>query len=131
MKRYFIKEAFLLQSFKPSPRLMQLGQYYATENEAEIEELERFAKDGSCEEVKSEKPKDLKPTKAPEKPAPPAGQPPAEDLTVVPGVGKKLQESLAGLGIVTVSDLKNRLSEEAVQEVLGSKAEKVAAYFAE
>jgi hypothetical protein len=117
MKRYFIKEAFLLQSFKPSPRLMQLGQYYATENEAEIEELERFAKDGSCEEVKSEKPKDLKPTKAPEKPAPPAGQPP--------------EESLAGLGIVTVSDLKNRLSEEAVQEVLGSKAEKVAAYFAE
>ena len=47
MKQYRIKEAFQLQSH-PQKLLLQIGQFYSTEVDEELKELERFAKDGSC-----------------------------------------------------------------------------------
>jgi len=139
--RYLIKEAFQLNSHQPSPLLLQRGQYYVTEDEAEVEELAVFAEDGSCEELELVKKEEVE-----EEPGEPEAEveeaaeedeeepeDPEEDITVVPGVGKKLKKELAGLEkpVTTISELKDRVGDEVVQEVLGGQYEKVVAYFAE
>lgn len=131
MKRYKIKEAFKLKS--ASNKLMRIGTYYATEDAAQIAELEKFRKDGSVEVIESlakEKPGmkvTTQPKKANEKPEAP--KTPDEDITVVPGVGKTLQQKLAELEITTVSQLKDRMNEEPVKELLGLHYEKAQKFF--
>lgn len=123
MRRFYVKEGFLLKSHKPNPRSMVIGEYYATEDDEQAQELLKFASQGSCEE-KVSKPKEEKP-KEPEAPADPA-----QDLTTVPGVGKKLLGKLTEAGITTVDQLKALIQDEAkAKELLGPSYEKLLKHF--
>ena len=152
MKQYRIKEAFQLQSH-PQKLLLQIGQFYTTEISEELKELERFAKDGSCEIVSaSDKPRGLrlaseqdgkvidgnkKNTQTDdEDDGSDAGDNnlnPEEDITVVPGIGNTLKQKLEGAGVTTVSALKEAMvsRSEEMEELLGNSFEKVQSYFAE
>ena len=151
MKQYRIKEAFQLQSH-PQKLLLQIGQFYTTEISEELKELERFAKDGSCEIVSaSDKPKGLrlaseqdgkvvdgnkKNTQANDDDDSDKGDDnlnPEEDITVVPGIGNTLKQKLEGAGVTTVSALKEAVADRAdeMKELLGNSFEKVQSYFAE
>lgn len=150
MKQYRIKEAFQLQSH-PQKLLLQIGQFYTTEIAEELKELERFAKDGSCEIVNaSDKPKGLrlaseqdgkvvdgnKKTGNEDDGSDAGGDDnhnPEEDITVVPGIGNTLKQKLEGVGVTTVSTLKEAMVSrtEEMEELLGNSFEKVQSYFAE
>ena len=149
MKQYRIKEAFQLQSH-PQKLLLQIGQFYSTEKEEELKELELFAKDGSCEIVNaSDKPKGLRLASeqdgkvvdgnketGDEDGGSDAGDDnhnPEEDITVVPGIGNTLKQKLEGVGVTTVSALKEAMvsRSEEMEELLGNSFEKVQSYFAE
>ena len=151
MKQYRIKEAFQLQSH-PQKLLLQIGQFYTTEIAEELKELERFAKDGSCEIVSaSDKPKGLrlaseqdgkvvdgnkKNTQTDDEDgdsdAGDDNHNPEEDITVVPGIGNTLKQKLEGVGVTTVSALKEAMvsRSEEMEELLGNSFEKVQSYFA-
>jgi len=106
---------------------MMIGEYYVTEDEAEIAELLQFASRGSCEEKVSLPPPDKAPVAAPEvvKEEPK----PEEDLAVVPGIGKRLLGKLTEAGITTQTQLKEGLKKEEVKALLGTHLEKIIAYF--
>lgn len=150
MKQYRIKEAFQLQSH-PQRVLLQPGQYYTTEIPEELKELEKFAQDGSCEVMNpNEKPRGLrlaseqdgkvvsgnkKNVNADDAGSDTEGdehQNPDEDITVVPGIGNTLKQKLEGVGITTVSALKEAVSDRAdeMKDLLGNQFEKVQTYFA-
>lgn len=153
MKQYRIKEAFQLQSH-PQKLLLQIGQFYSTKVDEELKELERFAKDGSCEIVNaSDKPKGLRlaseqdgkvvdgnkknlQTGDEDEGSDQGGDGnhnPEEDITVVPGIGNTLKQKLEGVGVTTVSALKEAMvsRSEEMEELLGNSFEKVQSYFAE
>ena len=152
MKQYRIKEAFQLQSH-PQKLLLQIGQFYSTEVDEELKELERFAKDGSCEIMSAnDKQRGLRlaseqdgkvvdgdkknPQTGDEDDGSNAGdgnQNPEEDITVVPGIGNTLKQKLEGVGVTTVSALKEAMvsRSEEMEELLGNSFEKVQSYFAE
>lgn len=124
-KRYHIKEAFALQS--AGGKLLLVGQYYATEDEKQQEELAKFVAAGSCVENLSVPAAGgvKQPEKEPEKEQ--------EDITIVPGVGKAAAEKLAEAGITTVEGLKEAAAkrEEELRELLGDKTfDKVSSFFA-
>ena|SRR3989338_1988696 len=152
MKQYRIKEAFQLQSH-PQKLLLQIGQFYSTEVDEELKELERFAKDGSCV-IMSAKDKQRGLRLASEQDgkvidgdkknlqtgdeddgsnAGDRNQNPEEDITVVPGIGNTLKQKLEGVGVTTVSALKEAMvsRSEEMEELLGNSFEKVQSYFAE
>lgn len=130
MKQFKIIESFQLQSH-PQKLLLQPNQFYSTESDAEIAELEQFALDGSCQEMGEEKSSDEQPesdtTDTSEEPM----IDPEEDITIVPGVGNALKQRLEEANITTVSQLRDAMStqEEAMQELLGNAFEKVQTYF--
>jgi len=150
MKQYHIKEAFQLQSH-PQKLLLQLGQFYSTDKEEELKELEQFAKDGSCEIVSANaKQKGLrlaseqegkvvdgdKKTGDEDGDSDEGGDDnhnPEEDITVVPGIGNTLKQKLEGVGVSTVTALKEAMVSrtEEMEELLGNSFEKVQSYFAE
>lgn len=139
MNRFLIKHAFNLKS--ANSRLLFPGQYVTPESKEQAEELTRFAKDGSCEELVSKpKTEDAKPS-APADPA--RGTPatgtsapvdPEQDLSSVPGVGKAALGKLAVKGITTVDQLKAFVADSAkeaeVKEIFGPQFKKVQAHFA-
>ena len=152
MKQYRIKEAFQLQSH-PQKLLLQIGQFYSTEVDEELKELERFAKDCSCV-IMSAKDKQRGLRLASEQDgkvidgdkknlqtgdeddgsnAGDRNQNPEEDITVVPGIGNTLKQKLEGVGVTTVSALKEAMvsRSEEMEELLGNSFEKVQSYFAE
>jgi len=133
MKRYLIKEAFILQS--AGSQLMRIGQYYATDDEQQLAELEKFEKDGSVENVA---PREADAEKEESKDPPSTGtqDPPAdptEDITIVPGIGEGSQKKLAALDpqVKTLTELKAALEREDVKKALGVNYEKAVKYFAE
>lgn len=117
MNSFKIIHAFFLQS---NQKLMAPSTIYAPTSDAEVTELREFATRGGCEEMLP-----MKKAKA-EKPAEPT-----DDITVVPGIGKKLMTALAELGITTKTGLKDKLEDAAVKEALGLNFEKIAKYFAD
>ena len=150
MKQYRIKEAFQLQSH-PQKLLLQLGQFYSTDKEEELKELERFAKDGSCEIMSaSDKQKGLRPTSEQDGKVVNGNKKnqqddddsdeegddnhnPEEDITVVPGIGNTLKQKLESAGVTTVSALKEAMVSrtDEMEELLGNSFEKVQSHFAE
>ena len=120
--RFIIKHAFNLKS--ANSRLLFPGQYVTPESAEQTEELKRFAKDGSCEELVS-KPKTEAKADVPADPA--------QDLSTVPGVGKTVLEKLAAKGIKTVEELKAYVADTAketeVKELFGTHLKKVQAHF--
>lgn len=150
MKQYRIKEAFQLQSH-PQKLLLQPGQYYSTESTEELKELDRFAKDGSCEIMSaSDRPKGLRLASEQDGKIVDGNkkstqnddgsdeqdddnQNPEEDITVVPGIGNTLKQKLESVGITTVTALKEAMESRAeeLKELLGNSFEKVRSHFAE
>lgn len=116
MAKFQMKHAFNLQS--AGGKLMQPGQYFSTEDEAQIAELREFAKDGSCKELVPE-------VKQEEKPAEKTVDA-QDDITLVKGIGKKLAEKLAEKGITTKSGLKAKMADPEVEQILGLQYEKIA-----
>lgn len=140
MKRFLIKQSFNFQ--KGKGKLMLQGMMYATEDPAEIAELESFAKQGSCEEIVG-KP-DAKAGAYPaehaantpkiagkdEKPAEGVSD---DDLSTVKGIGATAIEKLAEKGITTKSALAKALvdtdREDEMKEALGKQYSKVVSQF--
>lgn len=118
-----IKEAFTLKS--ANDKLMQPKRFYATDNEEQIKELEKFIEADSVEEVVSQ-PKKNEPKKSTSE-----GKP-DDDITLVKGVGAGLQKKLAALEqpVTTKTALAAALEREDVKEALGQNLNKVTEYFA-
>jgi predicted flap endonuclease-1-like 5' DNA nuclease len=128
--------------------LLQLGQFYSTDSAEELKELERFAKDGSCELITAaDKPKGLrlaseqdgkmvdgnKNSQGGDEGESGDNQNPEEDITVVPGIGNTLKQKLEAAGVTTVTQLKEAMESrtDEMEELLGNSFEKVRAHFAE
>jgi predicted flap endonuclease-1-like 5' DNA nuclease len=121
MNPFKIIHAFFLQS---AQKLMGPNTIYSPQKEAEVDELREFASRGSCEET-------VPLTKAEQKKVEKASpvMDPVDDITVVPGIGKKTLPLLAEVGITTKSGLKDKLEDAKVKEILGMNFEKIQAYF--
>lgn len=126
MRRFLIKHSFNLKS--ANFRLMLQGMRYATESQAEIDELVAFSGSGSCEEIVSKGE-----VKKVEKVKNDTETAPEEDLSTVKGLGASLLGKLAEKQILKKSDLSNAMldksREEEMKELLGSKYDKVLAQF--
>lgn len=134
MSRYYVKEAFLLQSHKPSPKLLNLGMYYQSESDDEVVELQKFEKDGSCEERKSLPLPELHVVTTPKKEVKVEVKVTDDDIATVPGVGKTLAGKLAEVGITNKTQLMAALNDpkqaEDMVDLLGNKLEKIKASLA-
>ena len=124
MNRYLVKHAFTLQS--ANARLMNIGEYYSTDAADQIEELTRFAKDGSIVLLNP-----AKVEKQEEKPK--VAVNPSQDIAQLAGVGAKLLTKLTEAGFNTVDELKKAMldksQEETMKKLLGLSFEKVLANF--
>jgi predicted flap endonuclease-1-like 5' DNA nuclease len=119
MNPFKIIHAFFLQS---AQKLVGPNTIYSPQKEAEVDELREFASRGSCEEMVPQ-------TKAEQKEKEKPVVDPVDDITVVPGIGKKTLPLLAEVGITTKSGLKDKLEDAKVKEILGVNFEKIQAYF--
>jgi DNA polymerase/3'-5' exonuclease PolX len=117
MNSFKIIHAFRLHSVD---KFMSPHMIYAPVSEQEVTELRKYAEGGACEEMlpKAKEEKKTVPTVDP-----------TDDITVVPGMGKKIQADLAALGVTTKSGLKDKLEDAKVKEALGANFDKIAAYF--
>jgi hypothetical protein len=115
MHRFLMKEAFNLKS--EGNKLYLPGQYLATDDEAQLAELAKFAKDGSCVELLPQQPK------APEKSAEVTVDQ-TDDISLLK-LGKAVTDQLVGKGITTKTALKSALGDNEVKAILGDKFEKV------
>ena len=137
MPNFQIKESFFLQSVN---KLVQPGQYFQSDDEAVLAELRKFEADGSCKELVPQTPAapapEVAPAAAPDAPAAPAGDPtvapapaPEEDISVVPGLGKKAKDKLEAAGIKTLTDLKTAMLDpskhDELEGYLGKNFDKV------
>lgn len=121
MTTYTIKNAFTLKS--ANNKLMQPGGYFSSTTDEQEAELKLFAVDGSCSPVPTSAP-----AKVTDKPLDSM-----DDLSVVPGIGQKIEKKLNDAGIKTQADLKTAMlgveRTEDMKAILGLSYDKILAYF--
>lgn len=130
MKRYLIKHAFNLRSANMA--LLNPGQYYATDDAAQIAELETFVQQGAVQEIVSHTASRTVKAEAKAE-APKVAVNPNQDLASVPGVGFKMYEKLTEAGFNTVDELRAAILDpkrtEELKKLLGLHYAKIQKHF--